>query len=187
MYKKSLLALLTLVIMAAAGMLYGYLTRDDAVQLDAGTKAAVEDQTEEITVYVTGAVNHPGVVSLAKGARVVDAVDSCGGLLPTADADKVNLAAELKDGMQVRVPETAGAAKAPAAGGENSQAADGRININIADEKTLDGLPGVGPATAKRIVEYREANGPFQAPEDLKKVHGIGEAKFAKLKEKVML
>ena len=196
MFKKTMLVLLAIAVFASAGMLYGYASQEDGEQierdgivLDAGTKKPIAEQTEEIAVYVTGAVSNPGVVTLAKGSRTVAAVEACGGLLPTADADKVNMAAELKDGMQVRVPERAavGGANAGSVSGNGGKEADGRININTADEKALDELPGVGPATARKIIEYREENGNFQAPEDLKKIRGIGDAKFEKLKDKVAI
>ena len=78
---------------------------------------------------------------------------------------------------------------AAAAGGAGNQEkgtdASGRVNINLADEKTLDSLPGIGPAMAKRIIDYRNTEGMFQSPEDLKKIKGIGDAKFEKLKDKI--
>ena len=104
--------------------------------------------------------------------------------MPTADSSSVNMAKKLEDGAQVNVRTQANAAPAAAQAAKGN---DGRININTADEKALDELPGVGPATAKRIIEYREANGPFAAPEDLKKVRGIGDAKFEKMKDKIAI
>ena len=111
-----------------------------------------------------------------------DAVNVCGGLLPTADEKAVNMAQVLKDGAQLQVP-VKGAAGAGGSGKDSS----GRVSINTADEKALDTLPGIGPAMARRIVEYRQSNGGFQSLEDLKKVKGIGAAKFEKLKDKVCL
>ena len=114
-------------------------------------------------------------------ARAIDAVKACGGLLPSADADKVNMAQVLKDGAQIIVPE-----KTAAPAGTLLQA-EGRISINTADEKALDSLPGIGPAMAKRIVEYRQQQGAFEQLEDLKKVRGLGPAKYEKLKDKITL
>ena len=194
MFKKSMLVLLAVVALAAGGAFYaGIHGQGEVVELDAGTAPVQEAQAKEIVVYVAGAVNRPGVVQLAEGARAKDAVDACGGFLPTADTNGVNLAQKLKDGMQVTVPEKSpqGTAVQGAAGGAQAGAAkplpEGMVNINTADEKELDKLPGIGPAMAKRIVEYRTENGAFQAPEEIKRVKGIGDAKYEKMKDKIAL
>lgn len=186
MYRRSMVVLLALVLLVAGGLFYGYSQRDAGIVLDSaqgGTPA------EDIFVYVSGAVNRPGLVGLPAGSRAADAVNACGGLLPTADEKAVNLAQPLKDGVQLRIPEkgAAGSNAGSAAANGAAGAADGRVNINTADEKALDTLPGIGPAMARRILDYRQTNGSFQSIEELKKVKGIGEAKFAKLKDKVSL
>ena len=197
MYRKSILILLLIVLAVAGGTYYGcYMQEKESIQLDAAsqtvTQGGSQEDRAEITVYVTGAINKPGVVTVREGARTADAVKACGGLLPTADGDKVNMAQVLKDGQQVRVPETqAGSSALPANTGKASSAvktkADGPININTASAEELDALPGIGPAMAKRIIEYRETEGAFTAIEDIKKVKGIGEAKFEKMKDKICL
>ena len=196
MFKKSMLVLLAVVALAAGGAFYaGIHGQEEAVTLDAGTTPQGEARVKEseIVVYVAGAVNRPGIVQLAEGARAKDAVDACGGFLPTADTNGVNLAQKLKDGMQVTVPEKSsqGTAAQGVAGGVQAGAAkslpEGMVNINTADEKELDKLPGIGPAMAKRIVEYRTENGAFQAPEEIKRVKGIGDAKYEKMKDKIAL
>ena len=186
MYRKSLLLLLLLVTAMAGGALYGYWGEDGTLKLADGERPEVSRE-EEIVVYVVGAVNKPGVVAVKANARVADAVNACGGVLPTADVAEINMAQMLKDGQQLRIPEktgtgNAGEGKDGKAEGKN---ADGKININTADEKTLDELPGVGPAMARRIIEYRQTEGMFRTPEDLKKVRGIGESKFEKMKDRV--
>lgn len=191
MFKKSMLVLLAVVALAAGGAFYaGVRGQEEAVTLDAGATSAREAQAEqsEIVVYVAGAVNHPGIVRLAEGARAKDAVDACGGFLPTADTNGVNLAQKLKDGMQVTVPERMTAAAADGAQTRTAKPLpEGMVNINTADIKELDKLPGVGPATAKRIIEYRTENGDFQSPEEIKRVKGIGDAKYEKMKDKIVL
>ncbi len=178
-----------LLVVAAGGAMYGYYGEDGTVELGAAERPA-EVPEEKIAVYVIGAVNRPGVVTLDAGARAADAVNACGGVLPTADMEHVNMAQLLKDGQQLRIPQKAAAEELPVGGqGKSSRASShgksGKININTADEKVLDELPGIGPAMAKRIVEYREREGMFRSPEELKNVRGIGEAKYEKIKDRV--
>ena len=189
-----MIVLLVLLFAAFAGVMYGLSAQEDAlvaVSRDASNadgKAAVPAQ-ERIVVYVTGGVRDPGVYEMASGSRVEALVRAAGGALETADLENINLAQSLKDGMQVRVPECI-QERAPGAGDDAKGTGtheDGRVNINTADEKQLDALPGIGPAMAQRILEYRRENGSFQSAEDLKKVRGIGDAKFEKLKDKVKL
>lgn len=146
-----------------------------------------------IVVDVAGAVASPGVVELKDGARVADALGAAGGLAEDADLTSVNRAARLTDGQRVYVPRVGeqvapveGDGSAGAAGeGTQSTATGQAVNINTACLAELDALPGVGPATAQAIIDDREANGPFTAPEDLMRVSGIGEKKFEKLKSSI--
>lgn len=188
LFRKSMLVLLLLALVVGGGAFYGMHSQQEAVVLDAAEQPAAEEASAGVTVYVTGAVQQPGVVTVAAGARTADAVNACGGLLPQADAERVNMAQPVKDGQQIRVPEkketgTAGADGKAAPGKD----ADGCVNLNTADEKALDALPGVGPATARKIIEYRESEGGFQSTEDLMKIKGIGQAKYDKLKDKVTI
>lgn len=182
MYKRSMFVLLVLAVFTVLGMVYGYREKDQSIVLDAAKK----EPDEKIVVYVSGAVNRPGVVSLAPDARIVDAIHYCGGAIPTADLTKLNMAQPLKDGMQVLVPEKI-AADVEKSNVEKNPREGEKININAADAKVLDTLPGIGPSLAKRIVEYREKQGGFHSIEELKKVSGITEGKFIKLKERITL
>lgn len=192
MFKRSMIILLLLMAVAGGGLMYGYSEQESAVKLDAGASQNAEAPARKITVYVTGAVNNPGVVTLAEGSRIGDAVNSCGGVLPTGDAEKINMAQVLADGQKVKVPEKVQASKA-SAGSKSKSASPGKpgdgelVNINTADAQALDSLPGVGPSTAQKIIDYRETEGAFQDISDLKKIKGIGEAKFAKLKDKICI
>ena len=190
MYKKQLFVLMIILLAAVGGTYYGLYSEEQAVVLDAAATADSGPPKQEITVYVTGAVNKPGLVNVPEGARAADAVNACGGLLPTADSEKINMAQSLKDGQQLKVPEKTGTnSKTDSGKMDKTKAADSgeKVNINTADEKALDTLPGVGPAMAKRIIEYRESEGAFQSIEDIKKIRGIGDAKFAKMKDKICI
>ncbi|MBN1192372.1 MAG: ComEA family DNA-binding protein [Coriobacteriia bacterium] len=151
-----------------------------------------EDSAPEpvVIVHVAGAVTRPGVYGLAPGARVTDAIAAAGGGLGNSALDALNLARILADGEQVYVPtldEVAAGADQAVSGtspaGSAGSTSDGRIDINRASATELEGLPGVGPSTAQKIVDDREANGPFTKPEDLMRVPGIGEKKFESMRD----
>lgn len=136
----------------------------------------------EFVVHVAGSVVTPGVVRVVAGARVIDAIDAAGGPLPRAALDTVNLAAAVVDGERVYVPAVGEVVAAPIGGSPESIFP---IDLNRADEATLDQLPGVGPATAAAIVEYRTAVGGFVSVDDLVNVPGIGPAKVSALRDLV--
>jgi len=158
-----------------------------------GTPAAV------ILVHVLGAVLRPGLFELPVGARVVDAVSAAGGFTAAADPSGTNLARPLADGEQVYLPalgETVpgGTGGAGGTGGTGGSAVGSggsaglpavKVNLNRATAAELDALPRIGPAMAQRIVDYRSANGPFAAVEDLRNVTGIGDKTFEALKDLV--
>jgi competence protein ComEA len=145
-----------------------------------------------IVVDVVGAVRRGGVVRLAAGARVVDAIAAAGGATADADLVRLNLAAPLTDGSRIAVPRI-GAPAPPvdptAVSGGTTPGTDGTgaspgapVNINTATADQLDALPGVGPATAAAIISDREAHGPFRSVNDLGRVRGIGDAKLEQLR-----
>ena len=158
----------------------------------ASASPAASTTPEELVVYVCGAVRRPGVYHLAPGARVADLLAAAGGAGAKAELQAVNLAARLADGQQVVVPargaSVSGAAAADSAAtdttGSGASEAAGTaapVDLNTATAAQLDALPGVGPATAQKIIDYRTANGGFKTVADLKNVPGIGDAKFATL------
>lgn len=160
----------------------------DAVAPSSPEPEAVETKAQ-VYVYVTGAVTTPGVYSLDEGLRVCDAVEAAGGLAEDADASTVNLARVLSDGEHIDLPTKAeveaALAQGPAGGASGTAAAPSLVNINTADASALETLSGVGSATAQAIISDREQNGPFSSIEDLMRVDGIGEKKFAKLKDSI--
>jgi len=184
--------------------------------LDTGDTGSNRKGSEavEICVHISGAVASPGVVYLTEGSRLIDAVNSCGGLSDTAASDYVNLAGLLVDGTHIHIPsnsdidalreqgvtseqalrnslnnsgtsgstdqsstalgvEASGGAKSP-----NTTATAFPVDINHADYATLQTVPGIGPVTAQRIIDYRSLHGQFQRLEDLQQVSGIGEKRF---------
>ncbi len=136
-----------------------------------------------LVVAVTGRVRKAGLVRLAPGARVADAIEAAGGVLPDTDLSAVNLARKVTDGelIAIGVPGAA-AAEGPAAGAGPGA---GPVNLNTATLAQLDALPGVGPVLAQRILDHRAKHGDFRSAGDLRQVEGIGDAKFAQLKDLV--
>lgn len=137
---------------------------------------------DTVLAHAAGAVRHPGLYELAAGERVADLLEAAGGATRAADLDRVNLAAPVADGTQVIVPrrgEPAPTLSTPTDGSSASATPAAPVNINLAGPEELETLPGVGPATAAAIIEYRDANGPFASADELIDVPGIGEAKLA--------
>ncbi len=153
----------------------------------------------QIVVDVDGAVAHPGLYKLPPDSRVQAALAAAGGLSPQADAHRINRAAKLHDGQKLYVlsqgenapPQAASGGQscegqsctsAEGAGADSDAEEQGLVNINTANATQLTQLPGVGPAIAQKIIDYRTANGPFSSVDDLTKVPGIGAAKLAQIK-----
>ncbi|MFO7916899.1 MAG: helix-hairpin-helix domain-containing protein [Anaerolineae bacterium] len=138
-----------------------------------------------IRIHVVGAVNRPGVYALAPDSRWLDAVWAAEGMTDDAHVEAVNLAGFLQDGQQVWIPRMGEATRPPPESsgpdrGLDSQATR-QININTASAADLEGLPGIGPVYAQRIVDYRESNGPFSDPSQIMKVKGIGEGRYEEI------
>ena len=192
MYKKVMGALGIILLLVAGISFYDYQQSSQAVDLStlsSNNKDAVSER--QVAVYVTGEVAKPGVVYVPWEGRVGDAINQCGGLLPTADSSQVNMAAAVKDGMEIRVKgkaiskdgnmgsqsnysgvkgNAASRASKTSSPEQGKNASGEMVNINTADVEGLKKLKGIGPAMAQRIIDYREANGSFQAPEDIMQV-----------------
>lgn len=141
-----------------------------------------------IIVHVTGAVPRPGVYALAQGSRVQDAISAAGGFLADAEKSGINLARALEDGEQLDIPYMAGSS--PVIGTEipslvltEPSSSSELININTASQAELETLPGIGPTTAQKIIQYREQNGPFVSTEDIINVSGIGPGTYERIKD----
>lgn len=143
------------------------------------------EETEDVIVDISGAVKNPMVAQLPAGSRIDDAIKAAGGLIENADISNVNRAQILEDGQKIFIP----------ALGENSVSGktsvtskvpgSQKVNINTATDEELRTIDGVGPATAEKIINYREKNGIFKSVEDIKEVDGIGEKTFEKLKDDI--
>lgn len=188
---KKALFIIMLAILIVAGSFYSFWQKHSVNEsVSTGevlAKESKEEKISEVIVYISGAVTKPGVYKLPNHARAIELITAAGGFALEADVSKINLAQLLKDGMHIHVPAKAvdqGGGDAPS----SSKARAGtKININTADKTELDRLPGVGPALAEGIMEYRQANGGFTDLEGLKKVPGIGSNKFEKMKDKITL
>ena len=174
---------------AAAGLLVA-LVLADRILLHAGAAQPAhvlqppplaQPAQAELVVDVVGAVHRPGLYRLPQGARVADALERAGGMTRRADRTLVNRAAPLADGQQVIVP--ARVAATAAAGGDAEGSSGGPVHLNTATLEELDALPGVGPVTAQKILDYRQEHGAFSSIDALDAIPGIGPARLDQLRD----
>ena len=171
-----------------------------------------KEDTDKIIVHVSGAVNKEGIVELEENSRISDAIDKAEGLKENADTENINLAFKLEDGMKIYIPtigesreqnkqngqsqnqtlmdetskyvtSSSGVVQEEQTNGQSEQKKNEKININTATQTQLETLPGIGPSTSLKIVNYREENGKFKNIEDIKEVSGIGDAKYENIKD----
>ncbi len=161
----------------------------------------IENEKRKIVIHITGQVKNPGLVYLDEGARIADAIKEAGGSTKDAALDKVNLAYVLEDGQKIYIPNknekiseiqyiiTDSGENVLKDTGKESNVKGGikKVNINSANQEELETLPGVGPALAVRIIEYRNSNGKFEKVEDVQNVKGIGDSKFTNIKEHICI
>lgn len=189
--KKSKLAVGLLIALAVAGTgLYSWWQKSTMVTAEQIISPVTSEnnqpstvKADRVMVYISGGINRPGIYEVQTGLRVLDVVNLAGGVTPNADANRINMAQVVKDGLHVSVPVVIAGSQSDSPSGSNNE----KISINKASKSELDKLPGIGPAMAERIIEYRQANGAFKDLEELKKVPGIGETKYKKLVSKITL
>jgi competence protein ComEA len=167
------------VLIVIGGVVWFGLGDEVAAPSSSQAVASKDATTTAIRVHVSGAVASPGVVELPSDAIVADAVLAAGGALRGADLASINLAADVRAGERIVVPD-----KDASLSGNGAQAEQG-IDLNMATASQLEALPGVGPVLAARIVAHRTERGPFQTVEGLLDVPGIGEAKLAQMRDSI--
>lgn len=201
--KKQKIILSIIAVLVAIGIIYFINNKNQTnnIELDENilvsnqnTKQMSQDTEKIVIVHITGSVKNPGIVKLKEGSRIEDAIEAAGGLTENADISNVNLAYVLDDGTKIKIPnlddEDIGDEDVVLKdSGEGIIQKDEKttntniVNINKATENELSTLPGIGNSLATRIVEYRKQNGNFKTIEDIKNVSGIGESKFANIKD----
>jgi len=187
--RTTLIIFVLIMAMLVVGGVLLLISRPDPVQITINpplptATPAPTDTPEPILVYVTGAVNEPEItVTLPYGSRVADALAAAGGVTDDADMERVNVAGIVHDGDQIHVPSLQAAADSDTdeAAGLPTPSGGAVVYINTATLEELETLPGVGPATAQRIIDYRTENGNFTSMEDLDNVSGIGPAMLESL------
>jgi competence protein ComEA len=153
-----------------------------AVSLSEGRSAGGRaSNAPKLVVYVVGAVRHAGLVRLPDGARVADALEHAGGPTRRADLTLVNLAAPVADGQQIVVPARV-TASAGGDAGDATATAPAKVSLASATLEQLDALPGVGPVTAQKILDWRQTHGPLRSADDLDAIPGIGPARVEQLR-----
>lgn len=164
---------------------------------DVKTVDKTENMTKKISIYISGAVNSPGVVELKSNERLMEGVKLCDGLTDEADTNRINLAMKVKDeghyiipkqGEEIALNDSNDNVENNNNDGNNiTEGDDKKININSASKEDLDSLPGVGEVTAQKILDYREENKEFKSIDEIKNVKGIGENKFNDLKDYICI
>ena len=181
---KEKVIVVSLVILVIYGIWY-FKTNKELQDVSAyyiGSSEKVEKTVDNLVVYIAGEVNNPGVYELKEGDRVNDLIKASGGITDQANLDSINLARKVTDGEKIYIPKEGEEVQEEKISVNNMS---GKIDINTANITELQMLDGIGSATAKKIVEYREKNGRFSSIEDIKKVGGIGESKYNSIKEKI--
>lgn len=168
---------------------YSALEKVDNVIEENEVEEKENEMEEKIIIHITGEVEEGGIIELEKGARISDAIEEAGGITEEADLSNVNLAYSLSDGQKIKIPninEKNEEAIVEEKAGDNiiiEENKEEKININKATQTEIETLPGIGPSTALKIINYRNEHGKFKNVEDIKNVPGIGDTKFENIKE----
>ncbi len=193
--KKTIRLLVAVLLISTAFLFFGSNGEKEVISIDSDTEQATVTEKEpekktsaSIYIDIGGEVKKPGVYEMDSGARVYEVIDQAGGLTEEADTSSINQAEMIEDGSKIYIPSVS--EKEADTGSEHRSGIDdksGSININTADADELQSIPGIGPVTAEKIIDYRKTNGPFTNIEDLKLINGIGDKTFEKMKDKVSI
>ena len=148
-------------------------------------ETSVNKNEETIIIHIAGCVENEGVYEIKKDSRISDAIDIAGGLTSDANIKSINLAQKLNDGQKIYIPNINEDIEEYTGDDTNLFEYNELININTATQTQLETLPGIGPSTADKIIQYRKENGNFKNIEDIKNVSGIGDSKYENIKDKI--
>lgn len=210
-YNKKIIIYISMIIFIA-GIYYFFIRDEDYIEnntnLNILTTSEENTQKEDnlsntnenIVIYITGAVKNEGIYEIEENSRIADSIEKAGGLTEEANIENINLAYILEDGMKIYIPKkdenineirndtnTYISKENTISEGSKDTNKDEKININIATQTELETLPGIGPSTALKIIEYRKENGKFNSIEDIKKISGIGDSKFSQIKDLIKI
>ena len=152
----------------------------DSNSISTNNDAVPNDEENTVIVYVTGAIQSPGLYKVSSRSTIGDVIKEAGGALPYGDVESINLAENVQSGQHIHI-------RFNFHGNPESLLRNQKVNINTATIKELDSLPGIGPTMAKRIDEYRQSKGAFTSIEDIKHVKGISDGVFKKLRDKITI
>ena len=152
---------------------------------DVDNETSVNKNEETIIIHIAGCVENEGVYEIKKDSRISDAIDIAGGLTSDANIKSINLAQKLNDGQKIYIPNINEDIEEYTGDDTNLFEYNELININTATQTQLETLPGIGPSTADKIIQYRKENGNFKNIEDIKNVSGIGDSKYENIKDKI--
>ena len=167
-----------------------YIEDDDSLYIeenytDVDNETNVNKSEENIIIHIAGCVENEGVYEVKKNSRISDAIDIAGGLTSDANIKSINLAQKLNDGQKIYIPNINEDIEEYTGDDTNLFEYNELININTATQTQLETLPGIGPSTADKIIQYRKENGNFKNIEDIKNVSGIGDSKYENIKDKI--
>ncbi len=201
--EKLLLAIISVLAITLGGTIYMNLNKASTFIIKSNEEFEVEniEQVEEtdkdtikmIGIHIGGQVKNPGFIWIEDGKRIYDAIKFVGGVMPEADLDLVNLSEKLRDEEKIYIPKKGDAINEVLVQSDNrigvldNAPGNDKININSASEAEIGTLPGIGPVLAKRIVDHRNSMGLYKTAEDLRGVSGIGEKRFAEIKELIIV
>ena len=208
--KTKILLIILIAIMAIGISYYAYQNEKESQNIIEQQNLEIEEnkqeesskETKKIIVHVSGAVQNEGVIELEENSRIADAIEKAGGFREDAYTKDVNLAYKLEDGMKIYIPtieekenEKANVIVESGIETENNNNSysntdegknvNSKVNINTASKEELDTLPGIGPSTAEKIINYRKENGKFKSIEGIKDVSGIGDSKYENIKDMI--